>query len=426
MMKSFTGVLPVERALPKTMRLLHTSDWHLGHRFHGRIRHEEQACFLDWLLEQIEQQAVGVLLVAGDIFDTTTPGSRAQGLYYRFLHRLAASPCRHVVIFAGNLDSPSVRVAPRVLLRQLDIHVVGTIDDRLEKEILLLKDRDNRPELLICAVPFLRDRDIRQAGVAETLEEKGRLLREGIRAHYQGICAQAEQMRQAIDPHLPLVAMGHLFVAGGRTQEGDGVRELSIGGLDRIEGASFPECIDYLALGHLHIGQLVAGNPLRRYSGAPLAMSFGEAGQDKQVLLLTGEGRNFSIKPLQVPTFQPLASLRGDLATLLETINDLKTTAIPYWLELQYEGQAVIADLREQLMAAVANSHLSILRIRNNRIFDYALQQSQEAETLDELSVEEVFERCLEVHRIEDSQRQLLRQTFNELTRSLTQQEEGL
>jgi exonuclease SbcD len=120
------------------MRLLHTSDWHLGHRFHGRIRHEEQACFLDWLLEQIEQQAVGVLLVAGDIFDTTTPGSRAQGLYYRFLHRLAASPCRHVVIIAGNHDSPSLLEAPRELLRQLDIHVVGTIDDRMEKEILLL------------------------------------------------------------------------------------------------------------------------------------------------------------------------------------------------------------------------------------------------------------------------------------------------
>ncbi|MDD2467442.1 MAG: exonuclease SbcCD subunit D C-terminal domain-containing protein [Desulfobulbus sp.] len=408
------------------MRLLHTSDWHLGHRFHGRMRHEEQARFLDWLLKQIQQQSVEVLLVAGDIFDTTTPGSRAQGLYYRFLHRLAGSGCRQVVIIGGNHDSPSLLEAPRELLRQLDIHVVGMVDDQAEKELLLFRDRANRPELMVCAVPFLRDRDIRIAGVAETLEEKGQQLREGIRTHYQQICDQAEQLRQEIDPELPLIAMGHLFVAGGRTQEGDGVRELSIGGLDRIEGASFPECIDYLALGHLHIGQVVAGNQTRRYSGAPLAMSFGESDQSKHVLLLTTQGRNFVVEPLQVPTFQPLASLRGDLPTLLTQINDLKTTATPYWLELQYEGETVITNLREQLLEAVVDSQMSILRIRNNRIFDYALHQSQEAETLDELSVEEVFERCLEVHQIEDSQRRALRQTFTELTRSLAQQEEEL
>lgn len=406
------------------MRLLHTSDWHLGHRFHGRMRHEEQACLLDWLLMQIEEQAVEVLLVTGDIFDTTTPGSRAQGLYYRFLHRLAGSCCRHVVIIGGNHDSPSLLEAPRELLRQLDIHVIGMVEEQVEKEILLLTDGADRPELVVCAVPFLRDRDIRQAGAAETLEEKGRLLREGIRDHYQQVCDQAERLRQSIDPDLPLVALGHLFVAGGQTREGDGVRELSIGGLDRIEGASFPDCIDYLALGHLHIGQLVAGNPSRRYSGAPLAMSFSEAGQGKQVLLLHGEGRNFTVEPLAVPVFQPLASLRGDLATLRAQINELKHTGLAYWLELHYEGAPLVADLREQMLAAVADSALSILRIRNNRIFDYALQQSQEAESLDELSVEEVFERCLEMYRIEPDQCVLLRQTFAELNRSLEQQEE--
>ena len=406
------------------MKILHTSDWHLGHRFHGRMRHEEQACLLDWLLMQIEEQAVEVLLVTGDIFDTTTPGSRAQGLYYRFLHRLAATPCRHVVIIGGNHDSPSLLEAPRELLRQLDIHVIGMVEEQVEKEILLLKGGGGQPELLVCAVPFLRDRDIRLASAAETLEEKGRLLREGIRDHYQQICDQAEQMRQSIDPDLPLVALGHLFVAGGQTREGDGVRELSIGGLDRIEGSSFPDGIDYLALGHLHIGQLVAGNPNRRYSGAPLAMSFAEAGQSKQVLLLRCEGRNFAIQPLPVPTFQPLASLRGDLAGLLAQINALKTTGTCHWLEVQYEGDSIVSDLREQLLSAVADSPLSILRIRNNRIFDYALQQSQEAETLDELSVDEVFERCLEVYQIEAEQRDLLRQTFAELNRSLAQQEE--
>ena len=407
------------------MRLLHTSDWHLGHRFHGRMRHEEQARFLDWLLEQIVSQQVETLLVAGDVFDTTTPGSRSQGLYYRFLLRLAATPCRHVVIIAGNHDSPTLLEAPRELLQQLDIHVVGMIDTNPDKEILVLNDPSGAPELVVCAVPFLRDRDIRIAGAAETIAEKGQQLREGICAHYKMICGQADTRRQSLNPDLPLITLGHLFVAGGCTIEGDGVRELSIGGLDRIEGSQFPESIDYLALGHLHLPQLVAGNPARRYSGAPLPMSFAEAGQEKQVVLLETAGRTVTATPLTVPTFQPLTRLRGDLPELLAALRVRGAEHIPYWLELQYDGAAVVPDLREQLMAALAGTDMQVLRIRNNRVFDFALRQSQETEVLADLSVEEVFERCLEAGKIEADQRTQLRQTFSELTRSLTQQEEG-
>jgi len=405
------------------MRLIHTSDWHLGHRFHGRTRHEEQGRFLDWLAELIEEEAVDALLVAGDIFDTTTPGSRAQALYYRFLHRLASSPCRHVVIIGGNHDSPALLEAPRELLRQLDIHVVGMAGDSPDKEVLLLKDSQGRPELLVGAVPFLRDRDIRLAAAGETLEDKGRQLRQGIRDHYQGVCLAADQLRRTIDPTLPLVVMGHLFVAGGRTREGDGVRELSVGGLDRIEGASFPETIDYLALGHLHLGQLVAGSPTRRYCGAPLPMSFAEAGATKEVLLLTSAGRAFAVAPIVVPVFQPLAALRGDLDHLLRGLAQLRAAGSPAWVELAYEGETVLPDLRERLLAAVEGSELAVLRIRNNRIYDYALRQAREAESLDDLSVAEVFERCLAANRIEESQRRVLRGALAEIVEILARQD---
>lgn len=405
------------------MRLIHTSDWHLGHRFHGRQRHEEHARFLDWLAGLIEAQSIDALLVAGDVFDTTTPGSRAQALYYRFLHRLAGSPCRHVVIIGGNHDSPALLEAPRELLRQLDIHVVGMAGDCPDKEILLLRDPQGQPELLVCAVPFLRDRDIRLAAAGESLEEKGRQVREGIRTHYQQVCLTADRMRQDIDPDLPLVAMGHLFVAGGRTVEGDGVRELSIGGLGRIEGASFPECIDYLALGHLHLGQRVTGSPTRRYCGAPLPMSFSEAGQRKQLLAVRCEGRTAEVESIEVPSFQQLVSLRGDLPELLQGVAHLKAAASAAWVELHYDGEAVIPTLREQLLAAVEGSDLIVLRIRNSRIYDYVLQQAQEAESLDDLSVVEVFERCLENNRIEADQRPALHQAFREITAALDLQD---
>ena len=403
------------------MRLIHTSDWHLGHRFHGRNRHEEQALFLDWLAELIEEQGIDVLLVAGDIFDTTTPGSRALTLYYRFLHRLAGSVCRHVVLIGGNHDSPALLEAPRELLRQLQIHVVGSVGDTLEKEILLLRDQDERPELLIGAVPFLRDRDIRTAAAGESLEEKGLVLQQGIREHYQQVCLAADRIRGDIDPTLPLVVMGHLFVAGGKTVEGDGVRELSIGGLGRIEGTAFPESIDYLALGHLHLDQLVAGSLTRRYCGAPLPMSFNEADQRKQILAVRSQGRAMEVEPILVPSFQQLISLRGDLPSLLDGLVQLKTAASSAWLELHYEGKEVIPNLREQLLAAVEGSALAILRIRNNRVYDYALQQAQEAESLDDLSVTEVFERCLEAGQLAEGQRQLVRGAFAEITAALAQ-----
>lgn len=407
------------------MRLLHTSDWHLGHRFHGRQRHEEQGRFLDWLAGLIEKQAIDVLLVAGDIFDTTTPGSRAQALYYRLLHRLAASSCRHVVIIGGNHDSPALLEAPRELLRQLDIHVVGMAGDDPDRELLLLGDARGAPELLVCAVPYLRDRDVRQAMAGETLEDKGRQQREAVRAHYQNLCLMAEERRRAIDADLPLVAMGHLFVAGGRTVEGDGVRDLAVGGLDRIEAGYFPETIDYLALGHLHIGQMVAGNPSRRYCGAPLPMSFAEADSTKEVLLLTAGGRDFAVEPIKVPLFQPLASLRGDLPFLLREVERLRAAQNSAWIELVYEGDRAIPDLREQLLAAVEGSELAVLRIRNNRIFDYVLRQTQDIESLDDLSVSEVFERCLQTNNIEEAQRQVLRAAFAEIVDALDREEAG-
>ena len=405
------------------MRLIHTSDWHLGHRFHGRHRHEEQARFLDWLASLIEEQSIEALLVAGDIFDTTTPGSRAQALYYSFLHRLAGSPCRHAVIIGGNHDSPALLEAPRELLRELQIHVVGMADSSPDKEILVLPDHQGQPELLVCAVPFLRERDIRLAAAGESLEEKGQQLREGIRTHYQQVCLLADQMRRRINLTMPLVVMGHLFVAGGRTVEGDGVRELSVGGLGRIEGTSFPECIDYLALGHLHLGQLVAGSPTRRYCGAPLPMSFTEVSQCKEILMLTSEGREISAVPIAVPSFQPLVSLRGDLEELLQGLTELKTAASTAWVELHYEGEAVIPNLREQLLTKAEGSELTVLRIRNSRIYDYVLQQTDTTESLDDLSVAEVFERCLESGRIEESQRPVLRAALLEITEDLTRRD---
>ena len=129
-----------------------------------------------------------MLLVAGDIFDTSTPGNRAQKLYYQFLCQVANSQCRHVIIIAGNHDSPSFLNAPKELLRALDVHVIGSISESPEDEVLLLHDLEGNPELIVCAVPYLRDRDIRTVEAGESIKDKERKLIEGIRGHYSSVC----------------------------------------------------------------------------------------------------------------------------------------------------------------------------------------------------------------------------------------------
>ena len=122
------------------MKILHTSDWHLGRSLYGRKRYEEFAAFLEWLARLLAEEEIDVLLVAGDVFDNTAPSNRSQEMYYRFLCRVADSSCRHVVITAGNHDSPSFLDAPRELLRHLHIHIIGSISADIDSEVILLQD----------------------------------------------------------------------------------------------------------------------------------------------------------------------------------------------------------------------------------------------------------------------------------------------
>ena len=406
------------------MTLLHTSDWHLGRTLYGRKRHEEFAAFLDWLAETIERHAVDVLLVAGDVFDTSAPGPRVQALYYRFLCRVAASRCRHAVVIAGNHDSPAFLDAPRELLKALDVHVVGQASEDPADEVIVLPDAQGAPALIVCAVPYLRDRDIRAAEAGESQEDKERKLREGIAAHYASVAALAGERRAELGAEIPIVAMGHLFAACGHTVEGDGVRELYVGSLAHVSARIFPGNLDYLALGHLHAPQKVGGSEVMRYSGSPLPMGFGEAARRKSVCLVTmGRAASPAVRLLEVPVFQRLERIRGDLDAIFRRLRELRADDASSWLEVIHEGEDIVTDLRLRLDAAVEGSRLEILRVRNSRIIDRALGRFHAGETLDDLDVHDVFARCLDAHEVPEEQRPELLRAYRETLRSLEQDE---
>ncbi len=268
------------------MKILHSSDWHLGSSLYGHKRYEEFEAFLIWLAQSLQKEQIDVLIIAGDIFDTSTPSNRAMGLYYQLLNMVTSIPGLQIIITAGNHDSPSLINAPQQLLKHLHIHVIGSIPENPENEILVINDYQGQPSLIVCAVPYLRDRDIRLSEPGESIEDKTRKLENGVQNHYQQVARIAKAKREELGGNIPIIATGHLFVSGGKTVEGDGVRELYVGNLARIRAENLCDGIDYLALGHLHVPQIVSGKDTMRYCGSPIALGFGDAGQQKQVVIV--------------------------------------------------------------------------------------------------------------------------------------------
>ncbi len=416
MLESTVDLLGLTKGV-RTMRIIHTSDWHLGRSLYGRKRYEEHEAFLNWLLELLNAENIDVLLVAGDVFDNMAPSNRSQEMYYRFLCRAAESPCRHVVITAGNHDSPSFLSAPRDLLRHLHIHIVGAVGESIDDEVLVLEDARGEAELIVCAVPYLRERDIRSVEAGESIEDKERKVREGIQRHYMQVCRRAEQIQTQLQRVVPIVAMGHLFAAGGLKFEGDGVRDLYVGTLAQVGADIFPASIDYAALGHLHSPQMVAGNEKYRYSGSPLPMSFSEANREKMIMKAVFWEGAVKVSSIAVPAFKALHTIRGNWERIQAHVEKLKAEGIKAWLEIVYEGDEIIANLRERLDEAVAAGELEILRVGNLRVVERSL--AGEGEMLGELDVNEVFGRCLDVYDIPSEQREGLLAAYREIINAL-------
>ncbi len=405
------------------MKFLHTSDWHIGRALYGRKRYDEFSAFFDWMAGFIETQTIDALLVAGDVFDTGMPSNRAQELYYRFLCRVSASCCRHVVIIAGNHDSPSFLNAPKEVLKTLNVHVVGSFTGNPEDEVMVLKDFSGRPEAVICAVPYLRDRDIRSSEAGESLDDKNIRLIQGIETHYAEVSRLAQEKRKACG-RVPVIAMGHLFASGGRTVEGDGVRELYVGSLAHLGKQVFSSGFDYVALGHLHLSQKVGGENHIRYSGSPIPMGFGEAAREKNLILVEFEGgRPPGIREHTIPCFQALERISGDMEKILGRLSALKTQGSRAWLEIEYTGRDIMPNLGQMMEEAVADTAMEIRCIRNRQIMDRILKKKKQEEELDNLSVNEVFHRLLDTCEVEMEKRQALIHTYRETLVMLYEQD---
>ncbi|WP_275546009.1 MULTISPECIES: exonuclease subunit SbcD [unclassified Pseudomonas] len=401
------------------MRILHTSDWHLGQHFMGKTRQAEHQAFCAWLLEQVHAHEVDVLLIAGDVFDTGAPPSYAREQYYRLVVDLRDAGCA-LVVLGGNHDSPAMLGESRSLLAQLGTRVVPGVGVDPGEQVLVLLDRTGQPGAILCAIPFIRPRDVMASQAGQSAQDKQQSLQQAIAEHYQALYQLALSRREAFAPALPIIATGHLTTVGASASES--VREIYVGSLEAFPTSAFPPA-DYIALGHIHRPQKVGGLEHIRYSGSPIALSFDEARQQKEVLLLDfGEGELQSITPLPVPVFQPMASLRGSLKELAGAIAaaaEQGTPERPVWLEVQVSSDDYLSDLQSRINALCEGLPVDVLRIRRERGNAAASLASDSRETLDELSVEDVFARRLQQEAFEEDDAQRLQGLYRQVLEAL-------
>ncbi|WP_341502167.1 exonuclease subunit SbcD [Gallaecimonas sp. GXIMD4217] len=388
------------------MRIIHTSDWHLGQHFMGKSRAAEHKAFLDWLLEQVAEHRVDAVIVAGDVFDTGAPPSYARELYNQFIVQMQAQGAR-LVILGGNHDSVATLGESRELLACLNTQVIPGGLSGPEQHLIELEDRQGQPGALLCAIPFLRARDLLASEAGQSGQDKQAALTQAIADRYRAVFELAQARNKASQNKLPILATGHLTTVGARSSES--VRDIYIGTLDAFPASAFPEA-DYIALGHLHKAQKVAGSEHIRYCGSPIPLSFDEAGQQKQVLLVAfDQGALQSVSALAVPLFQPLASLKGELEALGEQIRALPPGS---WLEVEVTGQDYLSDLQARVQALCEGIEVELLRVRRSRSGERQLA-AEAKETLADLNPTEVFERRLAAEQLEPALAGELRSRFS-------------
>ncbi|MDO4628358.1 MAG: exonuclease SbcCD subunit D C-terminal domain-containing protein [Planctomycetia bacterium] len=462
------------------MKILHTSDWHLDAKLEQMPRAREHELFFDWLRTTISTEKVDALLVAGDIFDIPDPSNSAHRRYTEFLRNLfldvkaGKSRCRNIIIIAGNHDSPAFLTATGPLMELLGMYVIAVPTENLRDMIIPLRDTDGKTRSLVAAAPYLRERHL--GPWLEMRDEENRSA-EILRAHsrfYRALTDAALAVREEIlteegrpeTEKIPIIATGHLFAAHGQTASDDKTRPI-VGRLECFPASEFPEELDYVALGHLHLPQKVDGRADVQYSGSPIPLSFTELSRPKQVLILetlneseiNGENKpisvdflntktktvtenatvadtktvtqKFRIQSLSIPRFQEMKEIQGDFSELKQVVQELADARENVWVKAIYTGETYDLDLRDKI-EKLFNQHENVTLLKFENALSHRSRTTSEAsqhEDLRQLSETEVFDRFLNTHYSElaDPERDELRETFQLLLESyeIKKQEEA-
>ena len=397
------------------MRLLHTSDWHLGQTLHNYERGYEHQRFLDWLLDTLVAERVDVLLVAGDVFDNANPSAASQKQLYVFLQQARARlPALQLIVVAGNHDSAGRLEAPGPLLAAHGTHVIGHVlrDDAgqidLERLLLPLTGSDGQVQAWCLAVPFLRPGDVPKLPAGDTQDA----YLGGIALLYRQLTDLALARRQ---PGQAILAMGHCHMVGGEMSN-DSERRIVIGGTEMLPSGIFDASIAYAALGHLHKAQAVGGQEHIRYCGSPIPLSFAEVNYRHQVLCLDIDGETLqSVRVIAVPRAVPLLRVPATPAPISEVLAQLAALDVPDapaeaqpFLEVRVRLDAPEPGLRTRIETALDGKPVRLAKIETSSAARSSAPENMTLDQLGQLQPDDIFRRLYQQKYAKEAPPELL------------------
>ncbi|WP_408096679.1 exonuclease SbcCD subunit D [Peredibacter sp. HCB2-198] len=316
------------------MRILHTSDWHLGKRLFKLDRSPEHELFLNWLLSILREEKIDVLLIAGDIFDTPTPPHQSLEVFYNFLHRVSTETTTDTYIIAGNHDSGLLLEAPARLLSFHRVKIWGKLSPETKDHWINITKGNESIDL--CALPFFRSYELLPQGEGDALAVLKTYLNHNSRT--------------------PTILMLHhlagVFEAAGSEQV------ISLSGVDSIP-TEVMDSFNYVALGHIHKPQKVGKKSY--YSGSPIPMRFSET-QRKSVMIIDVKNSEFEIRVHQIPIFRDLFIVKADESNYLAKLKELTpSTELKGMVEVQLNLAAPRIGLIDEIKEVLDKKGLELL-----------------------------------------------------------------
>lgn len=393
------------------MKILHTSDWHIGRKLYDISFDDTLHEFFKWLKATIVEQKIDVLIVAGDIFNNPFPSTSSLSLYYNTLYELSKTALKHIIIIGGNHDSISTLNAPKELLKILNISIIGGYTNNIDDFIIKIEE-NNETKLVVCAVPFLRERDVRTSFSGNNYKERIKQISEGISNLYNEVAKKTSVFK---DENIPIIAMGHLFV-NDISEMPDKEKEIFIGGLQQLSFKQLPQFFDYFALGHIHKPYKIGGKENVRYSGSPIHLNFGEKNNKSQVVIVDFSDK-IDIQVKYIPIFRELLHFKGTFFEVNQMIQNFEPKSLlKPWVDIE------IIEPKEDLLIEkklndLKNNVEKIEILRYKYTFtdiEKEIENKFEKNTnLKDLKPEQIFNSILE--NVEENQREEMKQTFNEL-----------
>ncbi len=343
------------------MKILHTSDWHIGKQLHKYDLAEDLNLFFDWLISCIKTNEIDVLLVSGDVFDQANPSQAAFKQYYNVLRQFVSLDCK-IIITGGNHDSAAVLNAPKELLNAFDITVIGGATEDIADMFITVQAKEEK--LVVATIPFLKDRDIRKSVAGETYATKIEQIKAGLQTYFSNI----NSYYQLHHTDVFFIVMGHLFVQGSTVSESE--RDIQIGNQAGVSAAMFQGIPNYVALGHIHKPQAISVEEHIYYCGSPISLSFSEKKDQKQVNILTVKNNKIeNIEILAIPKQRNLLAFEGNLDEVQSKIvSYTEETPLPSLVEIIVNEETESLERRQAFEAFISNQSNSKLQIVKSRL----------------------------------------------------------